>query len=121
MVCCESIQRQIPENWQNYQQLRDETKKLGAEAKVKPWDNFGCQLEYNHHSANELFWQIIPRLYKGGQKSIGLVKNTSDRLLTRDEDILNRGRNTFQIYIIRRLDSTPNQVNLTPTYSTIYL
>ncbi|CAF4331771.1 unnamed protein product, partial [Rotaria sp. Silwood2] len=89
------IQRQTPENWQNYKQLRDIAKKLVTEAKAKSWDNFGHQLEYNHHSANKLFWQTIRRLHKGEQKSTRSVKDTSGRLLTRVEDILNRWKEYF--------------------------
>ncbi|CAF2945683.1 unnamed protein product [Rotaria sp. Silwood2] len=89
------IQRQTPENWQNYKQLRDIAKKLVTEAKAKSWNNFGHQLEYNHHSANKLLWLTIRRLYKGGQKSTRSVKDTSGRLLTLEEDIVNRWKEYF--------------------------
>ena len=70
-------------------------KKLVSEATAKSWENFGHQLEHNHHSANKLFWQTIRRLNKGGQKPTHSVKDTSGRLLTREEDILNRWKEYF--------------------------
>ncbi|CAF4505671.1 unnamed protein product [Rotaria sp. Silwood2] len=92
---CQWIQRQTPENWQNYRQLQDNAKKLVAEAKSKSWEDFGHQLEYNHYAANKLFWQTIRRLRKGGQKSTRSVKDSSGRLLIREEDILNRWKEYF--------------------------
>ncbi|CAF3219623.1 unnamed protein product [Rotaria sp. Silwood2] len=89
------IQRQTPENWQNYRQLQDNAKKLVAEAKEKSWEDFGHQLEDNHYAANKLFWQTIRRLRKGGQKSTRSVKDSSGRLLIREEDILNRWKEYF--------------------------
>ncbi len=89
------IHRQTTENWQNYKQIRDKAKKLVSEAKAKSWENFDHQLEDNHHSANKLFWQTIRRLHKGGQKPTRSVKDTSGRLLTREEDILNRWKEYF--------------------------
>ncbi len=38
------IQKQTPENWHDYKQKRDKTKKMVTEAKVKIWNEFRNQL-----------------------------------------------------------------------------
>ena len=89
------IQTQKSEDWQNYKQTRDKTKKAVSEAKAKAWENFAHELEHNHHSANKLFWQTVRRLHKGGQKITRSVKDASGRLLTQEKDILNRWKEYF--------------------------
>ncbi|CAF3498112.1 unnamed protein product, partial [Rotaria sp. Silwood2] len=89
------IQRQTTESWQNYKQIREKVKKIVSEAKSKSWKQFGHQLEHNNHSANKLFWQTIRRLHKGEQKPTRSIKDMTGRLLTREEDILNRWKKYF--------------------------
>ncbi|CAF4396317.1 unnamed protein product [Rotaria sp. Silwood2] len=89
------IQRQTTENGQNYKQIREKVKKIVSEAKSKSWEQFGHQLEHNNHSANKLFWQTIRRLHKGEQKPTRSIKDMTGRLLTREEDILNRWKKYF--------------------------
>ncbi len=89
------IRKQTPENWHDYKQKRDKTKKMVAEAKAKTWSDFGNQLESNYHSASKTFWQTIRRLRKGGQKSTRSVKDTNGKLLIQEEEILNRWKEYF--------------------------
>ncbi|CAF4539469.1 unnamed protein product, partial [Rotaria sp. Silwood2] len=89
------IQRQTTENGQNYKQIREKVKKIVSEAKSKSWEQFGHQLEHNNHSANKLFWQTIRRLHKDEQKPTRSIKDMAGRLLTREEDILNRWKEYF--------------------------
>ena len=89
------IHNQTPEKWTKYTEQWDNTKNVVAEANKKSWEEFGLQLETDHHTANKVFWQTIRRLRKGGQQSIRAMKDSSGKILTKEGDIPKRWQEYF--------------------------
>lgn len=89
------IGQQTAENRRRYMHARDKAKETVAKAKSISWENFGHRLESDYHSAGKVFWQTIRRLRKSGCTTTRSMKDAAGRLLTSDDEILNRWKEYF--------------------------
>lgn len=79
----------------DYKKQRLKVKNLVMEAKRETWEEFGKKMEKDTKANQKLFYKILKNLRHGKQHEFRTIKTKDNRILTDEDDIMNRWKEYF--------------------------